>query len=80
MISGSAEGCDWDPFHAQRRTTVPLRGTIHPTCRIGNGRSVGGNQVWDWIAEWGCWVSAHNTNEGCESKSFLSSFARRWWS
>lgn len=69
IISGKEEGCDYDPFHAYRRTPVPLSiRTIHPTCYIANGRSVSGNKKWDWIAEWGCWMSAHNTNSGCESK------------
>jgi len=45
---------------------------IHPSDRFGvrckaNGESVEGNKVWDWIPGWGCWVSAHYTNDGCES-------------
>lgn len=47
---------------------------LRPSDRFGVrckafGELIGGNQVWDKIPGWGCWVSAHYTNTGCESKS-----------
>lgn len=32
------------------------------------GEVINGNRVWDWIPGWGCWVTAHYTNSGCESR------------
>jgi uncharacterized protein YraI len=47
---------------------------IHPGERFGvrckaYGETISGNRVWDYIPGWSCWVSAHYTNDGCESKS-----------
>lgn len=33
------------------------------------GEVINGNRVWDYIPGWNCWVSAHYTQSGCESKS-----------
>jgi hypothetical protein len=45
---------------------------IHPSDRFGvgckaNGEIIEGNRVWDYIPGWGCWVTAHYTNDGCEN-------------
>ncbi|KAF8993776.1 hypothetical protein BDQ17DRAFT_1367886 [Cyathus striatus] len=45
---------------------------IHNGERFGvrctrRGQTISGNDVWDYIPGWGCYVSAHYTNDGCES-------------
>lgn len=38
-------------------------------CKYPNAQPIFGNKVWDYIPGWGCYVSAHYTNNGCESES-----------
>ena len=38
-------------------------------CKLDDGEPIKGNRVWDYIPGWDCWVAAHFTSNGCESKS-----------
>lgn len=69
--SSADQGCDYDPFHSERRATFIRGQAFTATCKI-NARPVtaGGttNVVWDWVPASKCWISAHWTQSGCESK------------
>jgi hypothetical protein len=63
----SAQGCDADPWGSQRKVTVNPGDNFGVRC-WSHARSVQGNDVWDYVPGWDCWISALWTNVGCESK------------
>ncbi|KAF2634521.1 hypothetical protein P280DRAFT_485408 [Massarina eburnea CBS 473.64] len=62
--TSSSEGCDYDPYHSQRRENLPKGTFIEATCRSTGRALVGGTNVWIWIAGRACWVSTKGLNEG----------------
>ncbi|KAF1952139.1 hypothetical protein CC80DRAFT_495478 [Byssothecium circinans] len=70
MISPVIEGCDYDPFHAERRRDFPVGLQFYPPCQITNGRSHGNpaTRTWVWAGSLQkCWIGSANTNFGCEA-------------
>lgn len=66
QVSGSPQGCDWDPWRSSRRTTVPAGWSFDVSC-VTTGQAVNGYTTWDWVPDWGCWIWAGWTNAACES-------------
>ncbi|PVI00553.1 hypothetical protein DM02DRAFT_671879 [Periconia macrospinosa] len=64
--SGREQGCDVDRFNGQRRVAVAPGKTFGARC-FAHGMFVDGNDVWDYVPGWNCWVSATWTNIGCEN-------------
>ncbi|CAI6301807.1 unnamed protein product [Periconia digitata] len=65
LISSGSEGCDFDPFHGQRRETLKKGLFIQPNCAIASGRNAAWSKRWAWIQARGCWVTEGVLNVGC---------------
>ncbi|KAF2005783.1 hypothetical protein P154DRAFT_381873, partial [Amniculicola lignicola CBS 123094] len=60
-----SQGCDYDRWNGNRKYTVGVGERFGVSC-WSVGKVVSGNNKWDYIPGWGCWISAHWTNNGCE--------------
>jgi hypothetical protein len=75
IITADNQGCDWDPYHGERKYEINPGMTFGVSCFITDGKPVGrdGYRRWDYVPGWGCWVSAKWTDTECEGR-FLYTF------
>ncbi|KAI9759764.1 MAG: hypothetical protein M1840_003092 [Geoglossum simile] len=65
-------GCYYDPWHLERRQSVP-KVRFGVNCYV-EALNVSGFAKWDWIPGWKCWISGVYTNLNCEGKFQCPSF------
>jgi hypothetical protein len=69
-IRTQPQGCDTSPTSGVRVRGVTGGDRFGVRC-TASGRSINGNNKWDWVPGWGCYIWSGWTQIGCESKCYV---------